>query len=105
MASAKKYTKDRSDQWENDKAETAQSFAAAASIIKQEDSSNEEDEDGKDKKAFMKSCMASWKSSKKDKKAQNNKLKRSDTDTSESEQNYSTSFKLVALTPPPSHIT
>jgi hypothetical protein len=48
----------------------------------------------------MKSFMASWKSSKKDNKAQKNKRKRSDTDTSKSEQNYSTSFKLVALTPP-----
>jgi hypothetical protein len=45
----------------------------------------------------MKSLMASWKSSKKDKKAQKNKRKRSDDDTSNSEQNYSTSFKLVDL--------
>jgi hypothetical protein len=43
----------------------------------------------------MKSFMASWKSSKKDKKAQKNKHKRSDNDTSESEQSYSTFFKLV----------
>jgi hypothetical protein len=74
----------RSAQWENDKAEK---------------SSEEEDEDDKDKKAFMKSFMASWKSSKKDKKAQKNKRKRSDNDTSDSEQNYPTSFKLVALKP------
>jgi hypothetical protein len=47
----------------------------------------------------MKSFMDSWKSSKKDKKAQKNKRKRSDNDTSESEQKYSTSFKLVALKP------
>jgi hypothetical protein len=45
----------------------------------------------------MKSFMASCKSSQKDKKAQKNKRKRSDNDTSESDQNYSTSFKLVAL--------
>jgi hypothetical protein len=65
MASAKKDTKDRSAQWKNDKAEKAQAFAAAASTSKQEDNSCEEDEDDKDKKAFMKSFMASWKSSKK----------------------------------------
>jgi hypothetical protein len=47
----------------------------------------------------MKSFMASWKSSKKDKKAQKNKRKRSDNDTIEYEKNYSTSFKLVALKP------
>jgi hypothetical protein len=34
MASTKKDTKDRSAQWENDKAEKAQSFAAAASASK-----------------------------------------------------------------------
>jgi hypothetical protein len=88
MASAKKDTKDRSTQWIKDLVEKAQDFAAAASTSKQEDSSSEEDEDDKDKKAFMKSFMASWKSSKKDKKAQKNKLKLSDNETSESEQNY-----------------
>jgi hypothetical protein len=45
----------------------------------------------------MKKVMASWKSSQKDKKSQKNKHKRSDNDTSDSEQNYSTYFKLVAL--------
>jgi predicted aspartyl protease len=99
MASDKKNTNDRSAQWKNDKAEKAQSFAAAASASKQEDSSSEEDEDEKDKKAFMKSFMASWKSSKNDKKAHKNKCKRSDNDTSKSKQNNSTSFKLVALKP------
>jgi hypothetical protein len=44
----------------------------------------------------MKSFMAFWKSSQKDKKAQKNKRKCSDNDTSDSEQNYSTSFQLVA---------
>jgi hypothetical protein len=68
-------------------------------LSKQEDSSSDEDEYeyGKDKKAFMKSFMASWKYFQKDKKAQKNKRKRSDNDTSDSEQKYSTSFKLVAL--------
>jgi hypothetical protein len=45
----------------------------------------------------MKSFMASWKSSQKDKKAHKNKHKRSDNDTRDSEQNYSTNFKHVAL--------
>jgi hypothetical protein len=99
MASAKKDTKDRSAQWKKEKAEKAQAFAAAVSISKQEDSSSEKDKDDKDKKAFKKSFMASWKSSQKDKKARNNKHKRSDNDTGESEQNYSKSFKLVALKP------
>jgi hypothetical protein len=45
----------------------------------------------------MKSFMVSWESSKKDKKAQKNKRKLSDNDTSDAEQNYSTSFKLVVL--------
>jgi hypothetical protein len=77
MASAKKDTKDRSDKWENNKAEKYQSFAAAASASasKQEDSSSEEYEDDKDKKTFMKSFVASWKSSQKDKKARKNKGK------------------------------
>jgi hypothetical protein len=44
MASAKKDTRDRSVQW------------------------NKDEEDDKDKKAFMKFFMASWKSSQKDKK-------------------------------------
>jgi hypothetical protein len=47
----------------------------------------------------MKSFMASWKSSQKYKKAQKNKRKRSDNDTRDSEQNYLTCFKLVALKP------
>jgi hypothetical protein len=78
------------------KAENAQSVAASS---KQEYSYSEEDEDDKDKNAFMKSFMASWKSSQKDNKAQKNKRKCSDNDTSESEQNYSTYFKLMALKP------
>jgi hypothetical protein len=45
----------------------------------------------------MKSFMASWKSSKKDKKIQKNKRKGSDNDTSVSEKNYSMSSKIVAL--------
>jgi hypothetical protein len=36
----------------------------------------------------MQSFMASWKSSQKDKKAQKNKRKCSDNDTSDSEQKY-----------------
>jgi hypothetical protein len=100
MASAKKETKDRSAQCKKDKAEKAQSFAAAASSSKQEESYfEEEDEDDRDKKAFMKSFMASWKSSQNDKKLQKNKRKHSDNYTSDSEQNYPTSFKLVALKP------
>jgi hypothetical protein len=47
----------------------------------------------------MKSLRASWKSSQKDKKSHKNKQKRIDNDNSDSEQNYSTSFKLVALQP------
>jgi hypothetical protein len=63
MASAKKYTKGRSSQWKKYKAEKSQSFAAAAaSTSKQEDNSSDEEEDDKDKQAFMKSFMASWKS-------------------------------------------
>jgi hypothetical protein len=87
MASAKNDTKDRIAKWKKDKAKKSQAFAAAASTSKQEDSSSDEDEDedDKDKKAFMKSFRASWKSSQKDKKAQNNKCKRSDNDNSESE--------------------
>jgi ribosomal protein L14E/L6E/L27E len=63
MTSAKKDTKDRSTHWKKDKAENAQAFAAAAASSKQDDISSEEDEDDKEKKAFMKSYMASWKSS------------------------------------------
>jgi hypothetical protein len=96
-AYAKKDTKDRSAHWKKDTAEKAQSFSAAASTSKQKYSSSEEDEDDKDKKALLESFMASWKSSKKDKKAQKNKRKRSYNDTRDSEQKYSTSFKLVAL--------
>jgi hypothetical protein len=99
MASAKNDTKDRSAQWKKYKAEKSQAFAAYDSTSKQEDSSSDEDEDDKDKKAFMKIFMASWKSSQKDKKAQKNKRKCSDNDTSESKQSYSKSFKLVALKP------
>jgi hypothetical protein len=99
MASAKKDTKERISQWKRDNAEKVQSFAASALDSKQEDSSSEENEDDKDKKAFMKSFMASWKSSKKYKKAQKHKRKRSGNDTSDSEQNYSTYFKLVAFKP------
>jgi hypothetical protein len=101
MASAKKDTKDRSAQWKKDKSEKSQAFAAAAASSKQDDSSSDWDEYDKDKKAFMKSFMASWKSSQKDKKAQKNKRKCSDNDTSDSEQNYSTYFKLLALTATP----
>jgi hypothetical protein len=97
MASAKKDTKDRSTQWKKYKAEKAQAFDADSVSSKQYYSSSDEDEDDKDKKAFMKSFMASWKSSQKDKKAQKNKRKCSDNDTTDSEQNYSTSFNLVAL--------
>jgi hypothetical protein len=50
-------------------------------------------------KRFMKSSMASWKSFQKDNKAQKNKCKHSDNDSSDSAKNYSTSFKLVALKP------
>jgi hypothetical protein len=49
--------------------------------------------------AFMKSFLASLNSSQKVKKAQKNKHKRSDNVTIDSEQKYSTSFKLVALKP------
>jgi hypothetical protein len=94
MASAKKDTKDRSAQWKKDKAEKAQTFVAAASSTQKEDSSSFE-EDDKEKKYFMKSFMASWKSSQKDKKSQKNKCKRTDNDTSDYEQTYSKSSKLV----------
>jgi hypothetical protein len=99
MASAKKDTKDRSTQWKKNKAEKAQAFAAAAGSSKQDDSSSDKYEDEKEKKAFMKTFMASWKSSQKDKKSQKNKRKCSDNDTGDYEQNYSTSFQLVALKP------
>jgi hypothetical protein len=42
-ASAKKYTKDRSAQWNKYKAEKSQAFAADASSSKQENTSTEED--------------------------------------------------------------
>jgi hypothetical protein len=98
MATAINDTNDRSAHWNKDKAAKAQVFAADASTSKQEDSSSDK-EDEKDKKAFMKSLMASWKYSQKDNKAQRNKRKHSDNDTNDSEQNYSTSLKLVALKP------
>jgi hypothetical protein len=83
-----------------DKAEKAQSFAAAASASKQKERSSEEEyEDDKDKKPFMKRFMEFWKTSQKDKKAQKNKRKRGNNDTSHSEQNYPQIFKLVALKP------
>jgi hypothetical protein len=82
MASAEKDIKDTSAQCEKDKAEKAHNFSSAASASKQEDSSSEEDEDDKYKKSFMKNFMASWKSSQKDNKAQKNKRKCSDNDTS-----------------------
>jgi hypothetical protein len=47
----------------------------------------------------MKSFMTTWKASEKDKKSQKNKCKRSDNDTSNSEQNYSMSSKIVAIKP------
>jgi hypothetical protein len=47
----------------------------------------------------MKSFIASWISSEKDKKSQKNKRKHNDNDTSDSEQNYSMSSKIVALKP------
>jgi hypothetical protein len=99
MASAKKDTKDRSAQWEKDKAEKAQTFVAAASSTKKDDSSSDEEEDDKEKNKFMKSFMASWKSSQKDNTSQKNKRKRVDNDTSDSEQTYSKSSKLLALNP------
>jgi hypothetical protein len=95
MASAKKDTKDRSAQWEKDKAEKAQTFAAAASSTQKRDSSSDDEE----KTDFMRSFMASWKTSQKDKKSQKNKRKLTDNDTSDSEQSYSKSSKLVALKP------
>jgi hypothetical protein len=88
-------TKDKNAQWRKNKAEKAQTFAAVVSSTQKEDSSSE-DEENKD---FMKSFMASWKTSQKDKKAQNKRRKRSDNDTNDSEQNYSKSSKLVALKP------
>jgi hypothetical protein len=97
MAPARKETKDRSNQWKMKKAEKAQTFATTAAVSKQDDTSS--DENDKDKKAFMKRFMASWKSSERDKKSQKSKRKHSDNDTSDSEQNYSMSSKIVALKP------
>jgi hypothetical protein len=97
MASARKETKYRVNQWKKEKSEKAQAFATAAAASKQDDTSS--DKDDKDKKAFMKSFLSTWKSSQKDKKIQKNKRKRSDNDASDSEQNYSMSFKIVALKP------
>jgi hypothetical protein len=99
MAFARKDTNDKGNQWKKDKAEKAQTFAAAATASKQDDSSSDEDEDDTDKKTFIKSFMASWKSSKKDKNSQKNRRTRSDKDTSDSEQNYSMSSIIVALKP------
>jgi hypothetical protein len=96
MASAKNDTKDRMSQWKKDNAEKSQAFAATASSTKHEDSSSDE-EDDRNKKAFMKTSMASCKFSQKDKKTEKNKRKLSDNDTCNSEQTYSTSFKPVAL--------
>jgi hypothetical protein len=109
MTSAKKETKDRRAQWKKDKAEKSQSFAASASAsaYKQGESSEEEEEeeeDDKDKKAFIKSFMASWKTSQKDKKSQKNKRKRSDNDSRKYEQNYPQYFILVALETKGAHI-
>jgi hypothetical protein len=95
MASARKETKDRGNQWKKEKTEEAQTFVAAATASKQDDISS--DEDDKDKKAFIKNIMTSSKSYEKDKKSQKHKRKRSDNDTSDSEQNYSMSSKIVAL--------
>jgi hypothetical protein len=87
MASAKKNNKEKNAQWKKEKAEKAQTFAATASSTQKEDSPSEDEE----KKDFKKSFMASWKSSK-------NKRKRSDNDTSDSEQNYSKSSKQLMNT-------
>jgi hypothetical protein len=67
MASARKETKDRGNEWKHEKTGKSQTFATAAAASKQDDTSSDDD---KDKKAFMKSFMASWKSSEKDKKSQ-----------------------------------
>jgi hypothetical protein len=48
--------------------------------------------------------MASWKYSQKDRKGQKNKRKCIDNDTSDSKQNYSTYFKIVALKPKPAKV-
>jgi hypothetical protein len=66
---------------------------------KKEEISDEEDEQIFDKKAFMNSFIESWKTSQNNKKAKKSKRKRSDNDTSDSEGNYSQSFKLVASKP------
>jgi hypothetical protein len=51
-------------------------------LLQQFQLQSSDEEDDKDKKAFMKSYMASWKSFQGDKKAQKNKRKLSDNDTS-----------------------
>jgi hypothetical protein len=79
------------------KAKNIKPFSAAATSSKQDDTSI--DEDDKDKKAFMKSVMAPWKSPEKDKKSQKHKRKRSDNDTSDYKQKYSMSSQTVALKP------
>jgi hypothetical protein len=97
MGSERKETKDRGNQWIKEKVDKAQAFATAAAASKQDDTSSEEDD--KDKKAFLKSFLTSWKTSEKDKRIQKNKCKRSDNDTSDSEQNCSMSSKIVASKP------
>jgi hypothetical protein len=51
------------------------------------------------KKTLMTSFIESWTTSQKNKKDHKNKRKHSDNDTSDSEENYSQSFKLAALKP------
>jgi hypothetical protein len=99
MASAKKESNDIIVQCKKDNAESAQSFAAVASASTKQEESSDEDGDDKYKKAFMNSFMESWRTSKNNKNTQNNERKLSDNDTSDSAQNYSPSFKLVALKP------
>jgi hypothetical protein len=98
MAFAKKETKDKNAQWKQEKSEQAQSLSAAASASSKKQESSE-DEDEFDKKAFMNSFINSWTTSQKNKKSQLNKRKRSDNDTSVSEENYLQYFKLVDLKP------
>jgi hypothetical protein len=62
MASARKDTKNSNAQWKKERSEKSQTFAAAASTTQKEDSSSSSEDE--EKKDFMKSFMASWKSSK-----------------------------------------
>jgi predicted acyl esterase len=91
-------TKDKNAQWKEDKAEKAQSFAAAATATYSSNKKDDSyDEDEFDQKACMSSFIESWTTSQKNKKDQKNKRKRSNNYTSDSDEESLQSFKNVPL--------